>query len=460
MSEEKMAAGSPKPSAPEAAPAAAKPKRKPRGLIRWGNLLAIAGLAAAFAFFGVGPVAKWGIQKFGSQAYGAPVTVGRASFDPLRATLTLEDLAVADKSSREGAGGPYKAAAFAAKEAVLAIDVGASLRGQIVIGEVRLTGARGRTVRDVDGSVNGSEPEPPPPGTSPSDPAWRRKLEEKAKSRDLVKDVDDLLKKLREKHDQQVAKKKTEEARRRAEGIGDAQARAEGVRPEQPLIVIRRVIADDVELEMTDKTSPGAPPATISKARVEVKNLSSAPALLAEPIEVHASFAAAPAVLDQVVKSTIPISFGEKTTTAVTSALSFSARDWKLDWRPVLSLANIQAKARDPGSKILGIDAKTFADALTDVQSLDLRDVHVHGEIYDPTVELGDTLKNVVVEALKRKGAHAAAAEIEKGLSKIDPSLKKKIEESPAGDLLKKGQDAVGDKLKGIGDSLFGGDKK
>jgi hypothetical protein len=467
VSAEKQAEA-PKSSAPEPAAAPAAKKPKARGLVKWPMVVIVVGGAAAFAFAGVAPTAKWAVQKYGSSALGAPVLVGRASFDPTKLTLVLGDVVAMDPASgaKNGNDTKFDRELFSAKEVVAAVDLGATLRGQLVLDEVRITGGRGKAVRGKDGSINVAGPAnapAPPPGTSPDDPAWRRKIEEQAKKRDLVKDLQDLLKKLREKHEEKVAQRKAEEERRREEGVGDPLARSAGYRDPRPAILVRKLVADDLEIQVTDDAA-GAKPAVISKARVEVTNLSSAPDLVPEPVAVTTKFEAAPAVLDALFKNTIPVSFGDKTTTAVDSALSFKSQDWSIDWKPILSLANIDARAREPGAKILGIDAKQFADALTDVQTLDLRDVHIFGEAWEPNVELGDTLKNVVVEALKKKGQKAAAAEIEKGIAKvgdkIDPNLKKKIADSPAGDVLKKGQDAVGDKLKGLGDSLFGGDKK
>jgi hypothetical protein len=465
MSEQKMAEAPKVPeSQPEKSGAPAGAKKKPRGLVRWGGVAIVLGGGAAFAFAGVGPVARWGIQKYGSAALGAPITVESAKFAPLTLTLTLEGVNAADKASRT-ADGKYERSAFSAKEVVGALDLGAMLRGRLVFDEVRVSGARGKAVRASDGTISfggaESEPEPPPPGTAPGDPAWRRKLEEKAKGRDLVKDLKELLKRLKEKREEQAAKKKEEAERRRTQGIGDPDAAADWVREEQPFLVVKRLIADGVELEIADEAA-GAPPASITNATLEVKNLSTAPSLVKDPLEVNASFDATPAALDAIFQKTIPLTFGARTRTSVRSSLSW--KDWRLDWRPLLDLTDIQAKARDPNGKILGIDAQKFADALTEVGRVKLDDVHIFGEAWDPTVDTGETLKRVVVEALRAKGEKVAAEQLQKGLEKvtekIDPDLKKKVEESPAGGLLKQGQEKLGEGLKGLGDSIFGGSKE
>src|SRR5205085_712553 len=132
---------------------------------------------------------------------------------------------------------------FSAKEVIAALDGHELVRGALVVDEVRVTGARGKAVRGKDGAINVGGPAgapEPPPGTSKDDPAWRRKIEEQAKKRDLVKDLQDLLKKLREKREQQAAKKRAESERRRREGVGDPLAQAAGLRPERPAIVVRR----------------------------------------------------------------------------------------------------------------------------------------------------------------------------------------------------------------------------
>lgn len=456
------------------APEPTKPAKKPRGLIRWGVAIVFFGGAAAFAFAGTGPAARWAIERYGSAALGAPVTVGQARFDPLRLELTLTDVVAKDKASARPDGG-FEKDLFSAKEVVARLDLGASLRGQVVIDEVRASGVRGRAVREQDGTINVGKqgggplpapgeaggPEAPPPGTRPDDPTWRKKLEEKAKERDLVEDLKSLLRKLKERRDREVARKEKERERRRQLGAGDPLARAEWVRPERPLFVVRRLVVEGAVIEIEDRAA-GAPPREITGASIEVKNLTTAPSLVPEPLELDASFAAAPAVFDALFRRTIPVVFSEKTLARVRSSVSF--KDWKIDWRPLLDLTNMEARAREPGGKVLGIDARKFAEALTEVRDVALHDLRIHGDAWAPEVELGDTLKNVVIEALKKRGERAAAEEIEKGLSKLEGKLgidaKKKIEESPAGGLLEKGKEAAGETIKEGIESLFGGEKK
>lgn len=440
------------------------PAKKPRGLIRWGMVVVVLGGGLAFAFLGAGPTARWAIEKYGSQALGAPLTLERARVNPLSFELALEGIVAKDKAGRD---------LFSAKEAVARLERGAALRGRFVIDELRLTSARLKSVREADGSLNvggvgeegapmpgepGGAPEAPPPGTAPDDPAWRKKIEEKAKQRDLVKDVEDLLKKLKERHDRRAEERRREaEARRARPDYGDPEARAAWVREAAPTLLIRRLIADGAVIEIEDRAT-GGPPAVISNATIEVKNVSSAPSLVPEPIEIHASFDAAPAVLDALFKETIPVVFGPKTTMSVKSSLELDG--WTLDWRPLVKLAAIEARARDPRGTILGIDAAKFAAALTEVGTVALDDIRIFGAIYDPSVDLGQTLRNVVVEALKKKGEKVVAEQLEKGAArvaeKIDPKLKETIDTTGAGDLLEKGKSAVGDKLKG----LLGGDDK
>ncbi len=447
---------------------ASAPARKATGLVRWWMLAVVLGGGAAFAFVGAGPVARWAIERAGSRALGAPVTVEAAAFRPLSLELAFGNVVAKDRAAPERD-------LFSAKEAVARIAVGEALRGRLVVDEMRVTGARVRVVRNADGTINvgqqGEGPPPgpgepggppaPPPGTSPDDPAWRRKIEEIAKERDLVEDLKELLRHWKERRDREVAKRREEAERRRRLGVGDPDARAEWVRPERPLLLVRRLVAESATIVIEDRAA-GEPPREIADATIEIRNFSTAPWLIEEPMEVEVRFAAAPAAFDSLFRKSIPVAFGPGTKARVASSLSF--KDWRIDWRPALELVDIQARARDAAGKILGIDARKFAEALTEVGRVELRDLRIFGEPWAPSVEVGNTLRNVVAEALRRKGEKALAAELEKGAKKLEeaigPDATKALRESPAGALVDEGKKAVGGALEGGIRSLFGGEEK
>lgn len=51
---------------------------------------------AVLSWLGLPPLARWGVEKYGSQALGRPLTVGSVSFNPLLLSLRLEDLRLAE----------------------------------------------------------------------------------------------------------------------------------------------------------------------------------------------------------------------------------------------------------------------------------------------------------------------------------------------------------------------------
>jgi hypothetical protein len=458
------------------APAAGAPAKKPPGLVRWGVLIFLVVAFLAFAFVGAGPATKWAVETYGTRSLGADVVLESASFNVFTLSVTLRGLRVKD---------PVDASKnqFEAQEVRGTLDPLGCLRGQLVIAEAAVVKPRGRLVRNADGTIGTEPPPEPPPGTAPGEvPVWRKKLEEEAKKRDLVDDVKKLFEKLKRKRDEAVAKREAEEKRRREQGVTDRMARADYVRPRRPLVVVRRVLADGVEIVIEDRAS-GAPPQTITDATVEVKEWSSAPTRHEKPMEVRldGKLAGAPesavklaglldltgdetisqidahlanlplSTLDPYLKR-VPVIFEGGSLATVDLPLAW--RGFEIDWKPAVLLDRIEAKAREPGSKIAGFESERVARELTNAGKLLLDSIRIHGPVYAPSIE-GDveTVKRLVLEGGKAYALKQGQKVLDEQKAKLlekNPALQKKLEESGAGKLVEEGASGLGGALRGL----------
>ncbi len=474
---------------PEPSPSPS-PAPKPRGLVRWGVLIFLVVSVSAFALFGAGPLTRWAVQKYGSQGLGTEVRLERARFNIFTFNVTLGGLRVLD---------PKDAAKdqFSCEEIAAHVSASDAFKGRLVLTEARVKRSRGRLVRNADGSINaGPPPEPtapgeptaaPPPGTPPDDPAWRKKLEEAARKRDLVEDVKRLLRKVKEVRDERAAERERRRKEFEARGVFEPDARAEYVRGgAPPAIVIRSIVCEDVEVEIEDKAA-GAPPQTITEGRLEIKEWSSHPTRHDKPMEVKLSGklggAAASAIkldglldltgeewaanlhailanlplerLDPYYRDAIPIIFDGTSLGSLDLPLNF--KNWEIDWKPEILLDKIDAKPRDPGRKIAGFESGRVAQELENAGRLIVKSIRIHGKIWAPQIE-GDVemIKALVLEGGKsyalKQGQKALDKQTEKLLEK-NPELKEKV--------LEKNPELKDAAEKGLGKALdlFGGKK-
>jgi len=470
-----------------AAPAA--PAKKPQGLIRWGALIFLVVGFLAFAFVGAGPVTKWAVQKYGAQGLGTEVKLESASFNVFKLSVSLKGFRAVD---------PVDASKnqFEAEEIRATLDPMGCLKGQLVVAEAAVVKPKGRLVRNVDGTI-GTEPPPTPPEGTPEGevPAWKKKMEEEARKRDLIEDVKKLLEKAKKKHDEVIAKREAEEKRRQEQGVTDWKGRASYVRPVRPLIVVRKVLMEGVELVVEDKAT-GAPPQSITDATIEVTEWSSAPTLHDQPMQVKldgkfggaadsavklaglldlrsddaltkidANLANIPlAALDPYLKQ-LPVAF--QGASIGTFNVPLTLKGYDIDWKPSMLLDKVEARARQPGTKIAGFESERVAQELTNAGRLLLDSIRVHGPIWSPTVE-GDAeaVKQLVMEGGKAYAAKQAKKVVDEQAQKLldkNPALKKQLEDTGVSKVLEGTASGVSGTAKEAAEKafdFFGGKKK
>lgn len=163
--------------------------------------------------------------------------------------------------------------------------------------------------------------------------------------------------------------------------------------------------------------------------------------------------------VDGMIARTIPLRF-EKGKATITLDAHGHGLDGDLDAAPKIALKELDARARNPGQPICGMDATRVAQEVTNCGAFEMNDVKITGSVLAPKVEVGDTLKNLVVQGGINYGKKAAAEQLNKGVDKAVEKLGGKIpgvDEKKADDL-KKGAGGLLD--KGLGGFGIGGDKK
>ncbi len=463
----------------------AKPAPKTKGWIRWWALI-LALIVFGGIYFGGGAAAGFAVEMGGSKALGAPVDVDWSTLGMLSGSLQYGNLIAMDRTSQLE-DGTFERQLFSAEEISCDFSVREAMHGFLVVDEMRVSGAVGRAVRARDGVINiagvgDPEADRPdaPEGTEEDD--WRKKLEEKAKERDFVQDLKDLLERMKEESDANAEEAKNAAANARGDP-GDPYAHAEWVRDQRPMVLIKRIIIDRMTFEIEDRVE-GLPPTRLTEVTLEIKNLSSAPSLVEEPIEIYFKFQAEPALFNRLVRNTIPVEFESTTRITVESRLTW--KDWHIDWTPKLLLEDVKCKARSGESGILGIQGNQFADAVSTIPELRIEDIRIYGPVWNPNVETGDALRKLVVGAIEGMGqqvinvatdraneeidraADRARTEIDEGIDRategLDPRLKDTIDKSPLGGVKDGILGGTKDKAKegtgGVGDALGGGLKK
>ncbi|RME73391.1 MAG: DUF748 domain-containing protein [Planctomycetota bacterium] len=423
-----------------------RPRRR-KGLVRWSVLLVLIVLPLALLYVFKDAVARQLVERGGSALLDARVQLEGARLDPFAGRLTLERIRATDPARGDDE-------LFAADEAVADLDLAMLLRGRVVIDRLELARPRGKLTRQRDGSITlGQQPPPtPPPVIEPETPGgspesrpedmtleqWRRKLEEIARKRDMVDSVKQWLHKVQRWLAEREREREQQRERREA-GRMDPSGRARYVRARTPALWIREMVCRDAEIEIVDRGADGAEPLHLVDTKLRLANVSTDP-WTTGPIEielegrfaeqpeavVHAAgeLALAPGGqrctieiearrlpldrLDPLVHDSLPIRFGPGSTVDLKLPLRFE--NFEIDWRPWLLLDRLNVSLRDPSTTtIAGLDARRLVEALREVKTIELADLHVFGSVYAPQVETGDTLQRLLTEGAKRFAAKQAA---------------------------------------------------
>jgi len=249
--------------------------RHPR-LIRPKVLAAAIAASALLLAFGAEPLARRAAERALARALGAPVTIGSVAVDPLGAHLVFRRLAARDPADPA-------AVWLEIDEADAAVEVGAALRGRLVLREVRLARVRLRIERREDGTIDlehvgprpppGSgppRPEPAPPGLPPPPPpadgraraAWLEAARRRALETGWVQQVEAWAARVRAGAGAGAGRSACPPAPPEVVP-GHPDARARWVRGEAPRFLIRRLVAEGVEIEIRDRTAREATPIRI-----------------------------------------------------------------------------------------------------------------------------------------------------------------------------------------------------
>ena len=340
-----------------------------------------------------------------------------------------------------------------AKEVAADMSITGLIAGRVEIDEIRLIEPDLTLVRTPDGSIGlGGPPEADSPGASAQAPpgvdveAWRKKLEEEAAKRDLVQDLQRLAENLKKWSEEQAAKAGQP-------GVGEPGDSAD---PDEPQFLVRRLLCENAAVTIEDR-GPSKSKLKLVRGTVEITNLVHPAHMGAEPtqISVRAGVHGAPEAsleitgtidlrgdhpvadltisfrrlpmtyVDNYVSASLPVTFGDATTVDLTLPANFN--NYEIDWRPMVKLANVDMQVRDPENtkRLLGLDAKTVVRELSRLSEIELTDARIHGPIWSPNVDVGETLTNLVLEGAKAYATERANEEIDKGKQKLNKALGK-----------------------------------
>lgn len=128
---------------------------------------------------------------------------------------------------------------------------------------------------------------------------------------------------------------------------------------------------------------------------------------------------------DGLFANVVPFSFDKGTATITVDATGHGL-DGDLDATPKIAFKDVVAKARNPNEQVAGFPASKVAEEITNCGAFDLNDIHITGCVLAPKVELGDTIKNLVVQGgtnfAKKKGQELLNKE---GQNLLDKANKK-----------------------------------
>jgi len=434
--------------------------------VRWKVVGVLACGLAALYFLGLDEIALSKVNTAGAESRAARWSVADMGLGLLAGSAEISDLEVATprKDTQDNV--------FGAAGARVDLSMNELLRGRYVADEVALQAPKLIVTRRKDGSINmeeigGPPEEPPPPEGPPRD--WVG----------TIRKWYERIQKVREKLPERS--KEPEEERGAA---ADYSRRATYPFEGRPSFAVRKIAGTGFEIAFTDEAS-GKPLPSLQNGTIEIHQLTSSPSVQDEPTrfriagDIAGSTLSIGGILDfrgerslftlDTATGDLPVALiesfiGESLPVKLKSgAISLDAkvlldgRD-KLDVAPKLSLKKVELEAREPGGKVAGVDASSFAQAFneasTELESIDIQDLRITGSLSSPRFEWGDTVKNLVASG----GKAFAKKQAQKGLEMGKEALEKELGKSPLGESIKEQMKGIDTKaLPKLPGGLFGG---
>jgi hypothetical protein len=474
--------------------------------IRWKLLIVLAVVFGGVGAFGLGPLAKVGINRFGAAGYGANWQVKGVAFNPVTGRLTLVGLEVTECSQAGSAPLPHgisDVADSAARGRILTSDTVvfdldmSELMRRRFYGAAQVHAAKVALERRADGSMNIDFGPPQPLGETVDTDWWceAQKLIQKLQRwnderRELAEKIPDgVQEKLGEKANGTTEPKKSRfkvDYTRRVTYPFQQSAR----------FVATKLVADGVEIAFQDR-SPGGqsrpPIPPLENGKIQLENLSDRPTVFTEPVRwtISGEMAGAPIELvgtldERQVSSGGPVTGGsslqfkflaDQLPVAVAHffageslplrfdsgtfklAATATIADWNvLDVRPVLGFHNATVSPRPGARSIAGVSPDLFCRAFNEVGTFEINDMRVAGTVTSPDVEIGQTLTGLVKSGGKAIARKQMDKAVQKGTEKLNQELDRELGKLGANDSLSpevgRTVDAVkkglSDRLKGI----------
>lgn len=457
---------------------------------RWKVIAVLVVLLGVFYFLGLNPLAHGRINDLGQDKRQLKWNIGQLNLGILRGLFDFDAVRVrsarSEKSARENV--------FSAENIHVDFDMNSALRRRLS-SEVRVQMPRLTVERREDGAVTvQSDGDEKPDGS--------------AKHETPTKDPGDWI----ETADRWFQTIKKWRDRLRKVGIGGEESGdsddTEGVSTEKETaeeysgkvtypfdrinrLIARRIAGEGLEIAFVDGTRNGVGAkdggVALKDGVFELLNVSEKPSIHTEQIELNmkATLAGAPVALTGTldVRDTTASKMGLRfaaTGLPLTVAsyfagdsLDFLFEDGKVDLVAELSMDDFQKiqivptleffdariTPRAGAGRIVGVDAETFCAAFNEVGTLKIDDIRVTGNFsgdeIDYEVELGDTLKEIVVSGGKNFVRKKASKELDRGVDRLKEALDKELKGVGGSELLGDDVDRIKDGLKGI----FGGKK-
>jgi hypothetical protein len=434
--------------------------------VRWKVVAVLACGVAAVYFLGFDEIALSKVNTAGEESPAARWSIADMGLGLLAGSAEVSDLEVATprRDTRDNV--------FGAAGAKLDLSMKEFLRGRYVAEEVSLQAPKLTVTRRKDGSINmeeigGPPEEPPAPEGPPRD--WVG----------TIRKWYERIQKVREK-----LPERSKEPQKDRGAVADYSRRATYPFEGRPSFAVRKIAGTGFEIAFTDEAS-SKPLPSLQNGTLEIYELTSGPSVQEEPTrfriegDIAGSKLSIGGTLDfrgerslfqlDSASGDLPVSLiesfiGESLPVKLRSgAISLDAkvlldgRD-KLEVAPKLSLKKVTLDAREPGGKVAGMDASSFAQAFneasTELDSIDFQDLRITGSLSSPRFEWGDTVKNLVASG----GKAFAKKQAQKGLEMGKEALDKELGKSPLGESIKEQMKGIDTKsLPRLPGGLFGG---
>jgi hypothetical protein len=435
-------------------------------------------ILAALTWALMGPLAKSVAQKGATAAFGTPVTFSALSVNPWTGTLSFSDLQVADKKN------PGQNV-LAAKTGVGTLSLVELLRGRAVVDDMTLTTVRMRVERNEDGSFNVEDlGQEQPPATDD-----QKKQAQLTDWLERAKQVAEKLKdwRAKEKQREEEAKKRKQSGEKPPPPTPEQikTGKAEYVKRVEPLVVVRRLSVNDLELELSDKTKPGEKLPPLTNASAVLENVSSDPLHHDKAItfKLGGNFADqgrvdtngtlglnlyAPALvqfgattkdlklalLKPLFGLSLPVTLKNGTTNldSDVSLTDFSA----LKVLPDLAINDLAIEPDGTHDKLIGIPAPQFCEAVNRAKTLAIKGLQIGGTFTAPEFTWSEEFKQGMQQMLLDAGKAAVSAEAQKQIDKGKEQLTKEAEKALGSEKGKEATKQAEDILKKAGGMLPG----